>query len=234
MRATFSLRFLLLTFAAVACGLAMYSYSRGLHETNNDFDVAIIGEGYFQVIEKGDDSESMTYYTRSGKLSIDSEGQLCLRDHDRRWVIEPHINVPDDWTEFVVRRNGEISVFVKGKRYSESIGQLQIAKFENERALTQERGLCLANHASGTPTLFEAGENGNAILQQRWLDESHRAGNPKSAAIVFGLGMLIAAALEWRDRRRASKLLAMRPTRKENSKIKSDNRTQSLGVAQYL
>lgn len=200
MRATFSLRFLLLTFVAVACGLTTYSYSRGLHQTNHDFDVAIIGDGYFQVIEKGDESESMTYYTRSGRLSIDSEDQLCLRDHDRQWVIEPNISVPKDWTEFVVRKNGEVSVFVKGKRYSESIGCLQIARFDNEKALVAARGLYSSNDETGQATVSDPGENGLGITQQRWLDESHRASNPRSAAFAFALVMLIAIGIEFKGR----------------------------------
>jgi len=54
-------------------------------QTNNEFDLAIEGKGFFKVISNGEE-----VYMRSGNFKIDSEGYICTPDGDR---LQPEFSI---------------------------------------------------------------------------------------------------------------------------------------------
>ncbi len=58
-------------------------YSQGsFRETGKDLDVAISGEGFFEIEYRNRADETMTMYTRDGAFTMTSEGYLVTKDGD--------------------------------------------------------------------------------------------------------------------------------------------------------
>lgn len=98
------------------------------HETGNDFNIAIRGDGY--LVTETEEGEQQ--YTRSGVLSLDVDGQLVASSGNP--VLDangnPIILTITDYN-FNVGKDGTISTS-NGPR-----GKIQIVRFENEQFLTK-------------------------------------------------------------------------------------------------
>jgi len=71
-----------------------------LHQTGNDLDFAIRGDGYFQVLATGKNGEEKTAYTRAGNFHLDADGTL---------VTESNFPVLDDSGNPVILPRGRVS-----------------------------------------------------------------------------------------------------------------------------
>ena len=66
-------------------------YTQGtLQQTGNQLNVAIQGQGFFQVL----DPNGTTYYTRAGNFSTNTNGNLVLADSNVGRLIQPTITIP--------------------------------------------------------------------------------------------------------------------------------------------
>ena len=61
-----------------------------LIETNANYDLAIVGEGFFQVEHAG-----KLYYTRAGSCFRNTEGILQLEPEEIEMVLQPPIAIPE-------------------------------------------------------------------------------------------------------------------------------------------
>ncbi|MFX8840859.1 flagellar hook-basal body complex protein, partial [Acinetobacter baumannii] len=61
--------------------------------TNNPYDLAISGRGYFQVQIPGQDQ---LFYTRAGAFTLNPQGQMVTQDG---YPVQPVITVPQNATE---------------------------------------------------------------------------------------------------------------------------------------
>src|SRR5471030_2009673 len=67
--------------------------------TSNQYDLAINGRGFFQVLTPTGD----TAYTRAGNFSVNDQGQLVTQDG---YQVQPAISIPQDATNVTVSQAG--------------------------------------------------------------------------------------------------------------------------------
>ncbi|MDX3926383.1 MAG: flagellar basal-body rod protein FlgG [Shinella sp.] len=136
-----------------------------LTNTGNQFDIAIVGRGWFQ-IQAPDGTE---LYTRAGAFNTNADGQLVTLDG---YTVVPGIVVPQDATEVQVNRSGQ--VFAKVDNELQELGQLTLATFVNEAGLEPlGENLFRETDASGPAVVGPADEAGVGYLQQNYLEASN-------------------------------------------------------------
>jgi len=118
--------------------------------TNRQLDLAIQGEGFFQVrtIYNG---QELIAYTRAGNLVRNANGNLVLANSEGA-IVEPAITIPQDVAEdgIVIANNGQVSVRQQGNNQLNQIGQLELARFVNpEGLLSIGKNLYIETDASG-------------------------------------------------------------------------------------
>jgi flagellar basal-body rod protein FlgG len=171
-----------------------------LQNTGRNLDVAISGDGFFQVTMPNGDKR----YTRDGSLQQNANGLLVTSSG---YSLEPAITIPTDAVSVDIGPDGSVSV--KNTAGTTSVvGTIQLAKFANPAGLSSEGGNLLAEtEASGSPTLANPGLQGLGTLQSGFLEQSNvemvtelvnlitaqRAYETNSRAIKAGDDMLSAA-----------------------------------------
>ena len=147
-------------------------FSQGTFEiTNNSLDVAIDGEGFFQVI---DPSTNNFLYTRTGSFAVNSNGVLVSGSASTGRVVQPQISIPIDTTGVVISAEGNVSIQQYGQTQFSQIGQLQMAKFLNPQGLLKVgEHLYQETLASGAAIFGQPGTNGLGTLCQNALEQSN-------------------------------------------------------------
>jgi flagellar basal-body rod protein FlgG len=138
-----------------------------LTTTDNRYDLAIEGAGFFQVtLPSGE-----TAYTRAGSFQVSDQGELVTTDGFR---VEPTITVPAEAVDVVIGRTGVVQIKLDGQPELQDVGQLQLASFVNEAGLEARGGnLFLATSASGEPNVASPGDAGFGQLRQGFLEASN-------------------------------------------------------------
>ena len=138
-----------------------------LINSQNPLDVAILGDGYFQIQQQ----DGTTAYTRDGSFKLSSTGQLVTSDG---FSLQPVITIPNNASSLTIGRDGSVSVELVAGGGQQVIGQLQIARFVNPSGLKPLGSNLLATTAaSGQPQLLQPGVNGAGILNQGSLEASN-------------------------------------------------------------
>lgn len=138
-----------------------------MQQTGNPLDLAIEGEGFFQIIRPGGE----VAYTRAGNFKIDPNGALVTVDG---MALEPSITVPQDATGVTIGADGTISITQPGTTETTELGQLQLARFVNPGGLQAlGRGLFRPTSASGQPVVATPGQEGLGTLAQGSLEGSN-------------------------------------------------------------
>ena len=138
-----------------------------LQQTDNRYDVAIQGRGYFQVtLPSGE-----TAYTRDGSFQLSDQGELVTTDG---YQVQPGITIPQEAVDVTISKTGEVQVKVAGDPNMQTVGQLQLATFINEAGLEAQGGnLFLETAASGQATVAAPGEPGLGTLTQGFVESSN-------------------------------------------------------------
>jgi flagellar basal-body rod protein FlgG len=135
--------------------------------TNNEFDVAIQGKGFLQILLPSGE----TAYTRAGNFSTNDQGQIVTEDG---YTVQPGITVPQNTTDITISKTGLVQVKLDGQPQPQTIGQLQLATFMNEGGLEQiGDNLLLETAASGAANLAAPGEPGFGVLMQHYTEASN-------------------------------------------------------------
>jgi len=138
-----------------------------LQQTGNAKDVAIQGNGFFQVLMP----DGTTNYTRDGSFQVDSNGQLVTASG---YPIQPAITIPPDTQTLTIARDGTVSVQQAGSPTPVTIGTLQLATFLNPAGLQSlGENLYGESAASGTPNTNTPGSNGAGTLNQAYIETSN-------------------------------------------------------------
>jgi flagellar basal-body rod protein FlgG len=138
-----------------------------LQQSNNPFDLAIRGNGFFQV----EMPDGTVGYTRDGAFQVDSQGQLVTSNG---YPLSPGITIPAGAMGVTVGGDGTVSAVLPGSAVATTVGQVQIASFINPAGL-EPRGMNLYTEtaASGTPNVGTPGLNGLGALQQGYVETSN-------------------------------------------------------------
>ena len=136
-------------------------------QTGSDYDVAIDGQGYFQItLPSGEIG-----YTRAGNFSLSGEGQLVTEDG---YAVEPAISIPQDAVDVIISKTGQVQVISAGSPEAATVGQLELATFFNEAGLEAiGDNLLLETAASGPATTGTPGEVGFGQLLQGYTEASN-------------------------------------------------------------
>jgi len=132
--------------------------------TSNPLDVAIEGDGFFQVTMP----DGTIAYTRDGSWKIDADGQIITSNG---YLLEPEIVIPEDAMEVIISPTGVVSVRLPNQVALDEIGQIELARFVNPAGLMAiGKNLFLETEASGEPILNNPGEEGMGTLLQGALE----------------------------------------------------------------
>ncbi|MDE1479618.1 flagellar basal-body rod protein FlgG [Xenorhabdus bovienii] len=143
-------------------------HSQGnLAQTNNSKDVAIKGQGFFQIQMP----DGTTGYTRDGSFQVDQNGQLVTASG---FQVVPAIIIPDNATKISIARDGIVSINVQGQNAPQQVGQLTLTTFINESGLESVgENLYLETNSSGVPVENAPGINGAGLLYQGYVETSN-------------------------------------------------------------
>ncbi len=144
-------------------------FTQGTAEvTGRSLDVAIGGEGFFQVQMPNGNGYA---YTRAGAFSVNSSNQLTLPNG---YVVQPAITLPTGYTQLSISEDGIVSANSAGSATMSQVGQLQIATFTSPGSLSPlGDNLYQETTSSGTATLGTPAANGYGKLTQGQLEGSN-------------------------------------------------------------
>jgi len=139
--------------------------------TNNSLDVAIVGEGFFQVI---DPTTNGFLYTRAGNFAVNSNGILVVGSSNTGRVVQPQISIPISTMGIVISSEGNVSIQQYGQTQFSQVGQLQLAKFMNPGSLlAMGENLYQETLSSGAAIFGQPGTNSLGTLQPNALEQSN-------------------------------------------------------------
>jgi flagellar basal-body rod protein FlgG len=135
--------------------------------TENALDLAITGDGYFQIeLPDGD-----TAYTRSGVFQLNENGEIVTA---QGYPLQPGFTIPDDAEDIVVNGSGEVLVKLPGQIDMQNLGQIQIATFINTGGLEGIGDtLFLETTASGPAIVGNPDEDNFGEIRQGALENSN-------------------------------------------------------------
>ncbi|MBL7647176.1 MAG: flagellar basal-body rod protein FlgG [Candidatus Hydrogenedentes bacterium] len=139
----------------------------GSIQTGNPFDLAIEGEGFFQITLP----DGTTGYTRDGAFKVNAEGQVLTADG---YLLADNIVIPDDAEVVNIGPDGTVSVIQPGN-VTTQVGNIELVRFPNPAGLDARlgRNLLMENDASGPPTPATPGLEGLGTLTQGFLENSN-------------------------------------------------------------
>ena len=135
--------------------------------TNNAFDVAIQGRGFFEILLP----DGTQAFTRDGTFQLSQQGTLVTSSG---YELTPSVTIPVGAQSATIGVDGVVSVLLPGSPTPVQIGTIQLTDFINPSGL-QARGenLFLETVASGPPQPGTPGLNGLGTLIQGALETSN-------------------------------------------------------------
>lgn len=138
-----------------------------LTRTDNQFDIAIDGRGYFQVLLPSGE----TAYTRAGNFAVNDQGQMVTQDG---YTLEPAITIPGDAVQVTISKSGQVQVLQAGQTAPNTVGVIELSTFVNEGGLAAQGGnLYKETAASGAPTNGTPDSTGIGGLVQGYTEASN-------------------------------------------------------------
>ena len=96
-----------------------------IQKTDNSLDVAVQGNGFFQVLLP----DGTTGYTRDGSFQKDNQGQIVTADG---YPVQPNITIPANALTVSIGTDGTVSITQSGTAATTQIGSIQLATFINQ------------------------------------------------------------------------------------------------------
>jgi len=138
-----------------------------LQQTGNSLDLAINGQGFFQIQQP----DGTTAYTRDGSFHVDSQGQVV---NSNGFALQPAITIPANALQITIGQDGTVTVTQPGQTAPTQVGTIQLANFINPAGLHSiGQNLYLETAASGAPTTNTPGANGAGMLNQGYVETSN-------------------------------------------------------------
>jgi flagellar basal-body rod protein FlgG len=166
-----------------------------LTSTGNPLDMAINGDGYFQVLQPN----GQTAYTRDGSFQLNQTGQLV---NSSGYQVLPNVTIPANATSVTIGTDGTVSITTPGTATATQVGQIQLANFVNPQGLQPLGGNLYANTTSSGAAITGAPQtNGLGSVNQSYLESSNvdvvqSMVNMISAERAYQLGTQAASAVD--------------------------------------
>ncbi|MDQ7015112.1 MAG: flagellar basal-body rod protein FlgG [Gammaproteobacteria bacterium] len=136
-------------------------------QTNNSFDMAINGRGFFQIAMP----DGNLAYSRDGSFNLDNQGQMVTSSG---YALQPNITIPSGAQSITIGDDGTVSVMLPGNSDPIQVGNIQLADFVNPVGLQSiGENLYLETAASGGAQTGTPGFNGIGRLNQGSLETSN-------------------------------------------------------------
>lgn len=138
-----------------------------LSQTDNALDLAVDGNGYFQVqLPNG-----QLGYTRAGNFSRSAEGAIVTAEG---YPVSPGITIPEGSTAITIGLDGTVSAKLQGQTEATTLGQIQVANFPNPAGLQAMGDNYLTETAaSGSASFGAPGQDGRGKVRQGMLEASN-------------------------------------------------------------
>lgn len=138
-----------------------------LSSTGNQLDVAIEGDGFFQILKP----DGQFAYTRSGVFQLDFNGQLVTSDG---YQVSPGIAIPQDALGITIAQDGTVTVTQPNNPIPAQVGQLVGVRFPNNAGLRAVgQNLYEQTQASGAPVNGIFSQLGFGRLNQGFIESSN-------------------------------------------------------------
>ena len=135
--------------------------------TANSLDVAIKGNGYFQITLP----DGGLAYTRDGAFTKDQNGLIVTQTG---FTVGNGITIPSGSTSLTISADGVVQYTLDDPTKVYTAGNLIVANFINPNGLLATGGnLFLESTASGTPNINVPGTNGTGVIAQMNLEQSN-------------------------------------------------------------
>jgi len=144
------------------------TFSQGnLQQSSNNLDVAIQGNGFFQVTLP----DGTTGYTRDGAFQLDNQGRMV---NSSGLLVQGGITVPANATNISIANNGTVTASVPGTTAPQNIGTITTASFINPAGLEPKgQNIYQESIASGQPNAGTPGSDGLGSLMQGFVETSN-------------------------------------------------------------
>ncbi len=154
--------------AGVKTGATYRIMTQGtLIRTEKTLDVALRGEGYFQI----ELPDGRTAYSRDGAFERNADGTLVTIDG---YTVQPSISIPADARSISINAEGTVEVLVGTSTTPQNVGQISLARFANPAGLEGiGDNMFLETPSSGSATTGTAGSTGFGNLSQGYLEQSN-------------------------------------------------------------
>ncbi len=134
--------------------------------TNNQFDLAIQGEGFFQVRR----SDGTFAYTRDGSFKINAEGKIVTAGG---YALEPGLILNSDTVGISIGRDGTVTA-QDTSGGTAALGNIELVRFMNNGGLIAlGDNLYAETTASGQPLIGTPGSEGFGEIHQGYLESSN-------------------------------------------------------------
>lgn len=154
-------------YGATVVNSSRFHQQGNLNETSNATDVAIVGDGFFQVSLP----DGSTGYTRDGALGLSAEGTLVTSSG---YLLDPQVVIPAETVSLVIAKDGSVYGYMPQETEPQLLGQITIAKFINPSGLSSMgENIFTASATSGEPIVSVPGENGTGYIKQGFLEGSN-------------------------------------------------------------
>jgi flagellar basal-body rod protein FlgG len=138
-----------------------------IEQTNRPLDLAIEGEGFFQV----ETPAGGIAYTRDGSFTISDQGKIVTQGG---YTVVPGIDVPPESSNLTISRTGIVTVERAGSTDSIELGRIEMARFINPSGLLATgENLYTATPASGEPMIGFPQDEGFGRVVQNALEGSN-------------------------------------------------------------
>ncbi len=139
----------------------------GFTVTDNALDLAIDGEGLFEVTLP----DGRAAYTRAGAFTRDAEGRIVT---PQGHPLAPGLQIPEGATAITIGADGTVSALLPGEPAPTDVGRLSLSGFINPAGLEpMGENLFLESAASGAPQQGNPSENGLGRIRQGALEGSN-------------------------------------------------------------
>lgn len=138
-----------------------------LINTDNALDMAIDGQGFFQVLLP----DGRIGYSRDGSFSMNADGTLTT---DGGYLLQPEITIPQGALQIAISGDGIVSVQMPGEIEMQEAGQITLASFANPRGLDPiGENFLVETQASGPPVVASPQTDGMGRIVQGSLEASN-------------------------------------------------------------
>ncbi|MES2496779.1 MAG: flagellar basal-body rod protein FlgG [Pseudomonadota bacterium] len=148
-------------------GTAKIQTQGSLQTTDNPLDMAIQGDGYFQILLP----DGRTGYSRDGNFQRSPDGNIVTSDG---YQLQPQIQIPENTTNLTIGADGTVSASLAGDAAPSELGKIELARFTNPAGLQAEgNNIMTETAASGQPLTGAGGIDGRGTIQQGSLEASN-------------------------------------------------------------